>query len=238
MIHGDCFAVAHPPYEVSCEVTKVYRGQIQSMLASLRATIADFKSGKTRWFTKTRIKDELYGQQLVETQYAMGVTDPVLWNRISSEHIRELEYRAKMNEHEIERLTRLIDNWQPKDIQTVMEEKIRIDKAMREAKAAEKQVKKDEKARKEAAKKAKRDALEAKRAAIKQEFETAFTALAQEPASEARSLKARRLHEKFKRLTFIWWQNLACQDALFTLGIAYQEKGYQDKMYTCYRQFI
>lgn len=225
-IHGDCYAVNYPPYEVSCEVTKTYRGMIQLGLYNLRTSIAEHKAGKVTRFTKMEIKYNLYRRELVEIEYIAGVTEPALWARASENHIRELEGQARMYESEIVRLTRLIDNWKLRDIRTVMEEREQNDKATREAKANERQAKKEERDRKEAEKKARREALEAKKTALKQSFIDGFAALVKEPETADRQQRARKLMEKVKKSS-IWWHELKVDEDLIKLGLAQRnDQGY------------
>jgi len=219
VIHGDCFAVDYPPYEVSCEVTKVYRSSIETFLQNVNKTIAQYKANEIKHF----VKFNLYSRKTVE--FVLGVTDPYVWERECESQIRELEFRARGLSNEIARLTRLIDNWEPRDIQTVMEEKAKNERATREAKAAELEAKRTEKATKEAAKKARKTALEAKRANIKANFVKSFEDLSKEPESHERTLKAYKLVDKFKKINFMWWRDLGCDEALLSLGLAYRENG-------------
>lgn len=156
-IHGDCFAVGHPPYEVSCEVTKVYRSQIMARREGLVTTLAPFKTGTVYRFVTTEVRRTGWETKLIEVEYVIGVTDPYVFGRAHDYRMRDLEYRLRMHDAEIERLNRLVEAWEPKDIKTVTELKLQADKAAREAKAAERQAKKDERAREAAEKKARQE---------------------------------------------------------------------------------
>lgn len=225
-IHGDCFAVGHPPYEVSCEVTKVFRGMMESRRDAVQKTLASYKAGEITHFTENRIKRVGFGRSELETtEYVLGVTEPYTWKRAFNARVSEMEYNLRGIEREIERLTGLIDKWEPRDIRTVMEEKIRLEKAERAAKEAERQAKRDERAAKEAAKKAKREALEAKRAGIKKGVEDGFEALAKQPKSAERDEAVYKLRQKVVKSGFLWWHQLKCGEALVALGLATMEDG-------------
>lgn len=223
-IHGDCFAVGHPPYEVSCEITKVYRVAVQESLDRLNATLARYKTGEVTYFTEYRgRRGWTFAECMVE--YALGVTEPYTWSRMYESKTHELEYQIRMTTSEIARLTRLIDTWQPRDIRTVMEDKAQNEKAARDARAAEVKAKRDERAKKEAEKKARREALAAKRLAVKKSFVDGFEALAKEPKTVERTAKVDKLTAKFRKVPTLWWHDLKCDEALLTLGVAYQENG-------------
>lgn len=161
-IHGDCFAVGHPPYEVSCEITKTYRAQIEAQRASLAETLAPFKAGTVFRFVTFQAVRRGWETKLIEVEYVVGVTNPYVFAHAHDYRVRELEARIRMVDAEIARVTRLIDGWEPRDIRTVMEEKAQHDKAARAARAAEVQAKRDAKAQKAAELKARREARAAR----------------------------------------------------------------------------
>jgi hypothetical protein len=163
MIHGDCFAVGAPPYEVSCEITKVYRAQIESHRANVAEVLSGYQARTVTRFSVSRLGCG-WPTRIVETDYALGVTELYAWDYAFDHQTRELASRVRMLDSEIARLTQLVDTWEPRDIRTVMEEKARHDKAAREARAAEVQAKRDAKAQKAAELKARREARAARMA--------------------------------------------------------------------------
>jgi hypothetical protein len=116
-IHGDCFAVGHPPYEVSCSITKTYRSSIEKGRADLVETLASAAS--ILRFTTTRTG---WGQMApVQVEYVVGVSDPFVFERARDQRKHELEYRLRMTDAEIARLTKMIDAWQPRPVRKVEE---------------------------------------------------------------------------------------------------------------------
>lgn len=229
-IVGDCFAVHREPYEVSCEVTKEYRALLQKQLVDQEAWLVTLEAGLVPHF----IEVSHYTKMM--RQFAVGVTAPYEFERVCESRIRETRFNISGLKSEISRLTKMITDWQPRDVQKVMEEKLTVlaaDKAMR---AAERQAKRDATAARKAATKAKQEALAAKRAAIKKEFRDQLIAMAAEPETEERNAKALKLFSQLKIGKFVNWlfaRELECDDAIIELKLGVRDAKHPDFVRYC-----
>ena len=223
-IVGDCPGVGEVPYEVSCDLVKSYKANVESQLVGLRKHLATLKASKVGYLTEMKHVGGWgrMGQNVI-IEYIAGVTEPYHWAQAVQHATFEVESNIRQCEHEIDRCTRRINAWSRKPIRTVEEEQRKTDadkegrKALRDAARAARGAKK-------AAYKAKQDALAAKRTAIRQNFEDQFRALAASPQplwerqKVARDMLAETQKKKYSN--WLWLHHLECEDAFVALGLA------------------
>jgi hypothetical protein len=219
-IEGDCPGVAEVPYEVSCELVKSYKLDVETRLGHQETYLADLKAGKITHLMKFVQRGAWSKAELVE--YFLGVTEPHRWDRILESSIHDTEWNIHQCKSEIARCTRRIANWKLVPIRTVEEEKAKADtdkaarKAVRDAARAARQAKID-------ATKAKQDALKARREAIMDNFRNQIRALAESPESlDDRKDAARKLAHEMKKSKYQWMPiyQLGCNEEFVKLGLA------------------
>lgn len=216
MIHGDCFAVGELAYELSCEITKTYRGMVETSLTNEEAHLARLKSGTVTLLHRPESWKSL---KLVDVCII-----EVEFPRLLESKIRESEYKIRTLRGEIERLTRLINNWTLKPVKT-FEEKAREEQAARDVRKAEKDAAKAIKKAEKDARQAKADALKAKRQAIIDDFKAQFLALAAKPFTPEVKAQARELARKvaLKKHSFMDARDMDINDTLVALELATTE---------------
>ena len=216
MIHGDCYAVGELAYELSCEVTKKYRGLVELSLAKEEAHLARLKSGTVTCLTRPeKYKSlKLVDVCIIELEFP----------RLFDSKIRESEYKIRTIKGEIERLTRLITNWTLKPVKS-FEEAAREEQAVRDTRKAEKDAIKARKQAEKDARKAKADALQAKRQAVIDDFKAQFLALAEKPLTPEIKTEARAVARKIslKKNSFMCPRDMGIDDTLVALELATSE---------------
>lgn len=163
-IHGDCFAVNCPPYEVTAEPLVRLVGHLMQALAQEEDRLEHLLSGKVTHFDETRIVGT-WNPTMIKTSYSIYVTEWYMWQSEMNAKISNSKYEIRGIKTEIARLNKWIATWVKKPIRT-LEEDVAQKKAAADVRAAEKEEKRAAKAAKEVAKKAKKEALQARREAI------------------------------------------------------------------------
>lgn len=113
-IEGDCLAVGHDPYEISCEITKVYRAAVEESKAKSMAFLARLQSGAVKSLTSRTWNGKGMDQQVVNE----GETGFTYLMRTT---ISGVESEIRTLDREIARLTGLIDAWTLQPLRTVEE---------------------------------------------------------------------------------------------------------------------
>lgn len=126
-IEGDCRAVGEPPYEVSCEVTKMYRGGLMAHVERCEAWLRKAFAGEVMELHYT----PAWPRNAPTTLVRKG---DETWPKVLADHMRDTESDIRYTGREIERLTRLVDVWEPRSLRTVEEDEA----AAREVKDAAK----------------------------------------------------------------------------------------------------
>jgi hypothetical protein len=180
-IHGDCFGVGEPPYELSCELVKRFRSMIQSRLNDANAFLAKLNSGTIEQFTVVEHPYPKYQPTKVTyTRAQHGGT--YKWDRALQSVIHNTESSIRFDTDLVHKLTRRIDDWGPRPIRTVEEltaelaRKSAVNIAARDAQRAVRDAK-------IAATTEKRRAVDAKRRQIRDEFMMAAIATAARKAA-------------------------------------------------------
>lgn len=117
MIHGDCYAVHYPPYEVSCEVTKKYLGIVEANRVASEKRLKALESGEVTELTEV---------SLVSREIHTFRKGDAVWPQKLRYAISEVKYRITNLKSEETRLTKLIDNWAVAPIRTLEEETTRL----------------------------------------------------------------------------------------------------------------
>ena len=115
-IEGDCRAVGYDPYEISCEITKIYRNDMQSALASELSYLARLQAGEIASITVLEYVSFSVGK--VSKTYSKG--DDMFARALRTE-IAQSESIITTVKREIARLTKLIDAWTLQPLRTVEE---------------------------------------------------------------------------------------------------------------------
>ena len=220
--HGSCPGVDHPPYEVSCDLVKRYKADLEVGLAGVQERLADIREGRVDEFTKTR-RSALTGK-ITTDNYVRGFTDKITFDHELRLLEAETASKARALEGEIKRATARIARWAPKPIRTFEEEQQRAagDKAARKAARDEARAARDAK---KAVTRAKQDALASSRAAIKADFIAKFHEYAKDPHAPVNRAAARRLLDelnksKFKNWLGRWDLEDDCAQDFIALGLA------------------
>ncbi len=226
-IVGDCYGVDAVPYEVSCELTKKYRGIVRAQLAETKEGLRRLKAGEVKHLLVERRRG---WNETSFVDYCIGVTNQYDWEREIDARINGAEHAIRQIEREIGRLTSLIDNWKPSQIRTIEEQLAEL-RAAKEERAKETARKRAERLAKIAATKAKQDALKTKRAAIVDEIVGQFVEFAKDPKTN--DSRARDLYWKVrdqKKYQFIYMYEIGRErpefdTALIKLNLARREDG-------------
>jgi len=215
-IVGDCPGVGAPPYEVSCDLVRIYLGSYRGKLADAQARLVRLASGQVGYLTETTFRGE-------RVEFVAGVTAQYYWDRAVEHATSSMDARIRRLDFEIGRCTARIAAWKLAPVRTVEEEQKKADgeKAVRKAAREEARAARDAK---KAATAAKQEALAAKRLATRLAFEEKFRTLAAGPQSfplsdrqaSARSLLA----EVDKKKYWLSRSDLECADAFVALGLA------------------
>ncbi len=147
-IIGDCFGVGYEPYEVGTTACAAWRELQRTQLVHARERLARFMSKTITHFSVMN-----YGGE--RTQYAVGVTEYWRWEQaLASERI-QCEVRVAGVEREIERMERLIREFEPRALgsESRAGEKARKERETRDAERAAKRAERAAKAAKLAARK-------------------------------------------------------------------------------------
>lgn len=149
-IHGDCFAVGMPPYEISPEPTEQYLTLVDRQLANHEQHLERLESGETVELRKL-VNRGLWGAPL---EYkVLTPADGWEFKDELRSRINETKYRVENLKREVARLESLIGKWERRPVRTIEEEAEK-----RRASVAERQTKLQ----------AARDVRQAKRDAIGQ----------------------------------------------------------------------
>lgn len=223
MIHGDCWAVGREPYEHSCEATKEYQAALNGRRADVEGALEPYLRRAKLYFERTspRYSVARVIDGHVETEaFAIGVTDAWRFREAYDRQIREKHAELATLEAEIQRTTRLINNWKLRSLEEVMEAVSAVAAQERQVQKELRAIAKDQKAAKAQALKAKREALAARRAQQLKAFADRVKAAAEEAPIDAS--KAFNLRLEFGRKKWHWadWRDLQCDAALLKLGIA------------------
>lgn len=158
-IVGDCFGVHRLPHETSPDVAEAYRALLRTHLEELAAEKAHVEQATQLRYTYK--EGALGNKRTVVVTVQKG--DPARYEKRTSipsfdslqrQSLRQLEMRRDAIQREVERLTRLVDTWEARDLATVEEEasKGRAEaQAKRDEKRAARDRKKAEKAQRDAA---------------------------------------------------------------------------------------
>lgn len=108
-IHGRCFGVSFPPFELSPKGTEHLIKHLQEGQDNREKHLRDLKSGKV---TSLYIETSVKRMQLVtpESEGAAG------WEKILKERIREVEWTKDKVEGDIRTLTKLVNGWELKPL--------------------------------------------------------------------------------------------------------------------------
>lgn len=189
-IHGDCFAVHMPAYELSSVACGSYRAMLLAKIAFLEAALAAVP-GLTHL--------TVWGYRDHKSQYAVGVTDLYQWERVIESERRRIQGRIRECQVGADRMAARIAAWTAKPLREVTELAAETQaKAERDARAAVLQAKRDAKAAKSAALQAKRDAKDAARRAHVDALVAALKACGTDVAA-ARALAAEFRSKKNER---------------------------------------
>jgi hypothetical protein len=205
-IIGDCAGVNQLPYEVSCDLIKVYVVRLGNLLTEKKAALVDLESGKVTRITTSRVN---YNGQITTTVFIAGVTEFYRWKDAVQHRTYDLKGTIRQIESDIERLTKRIAAWEPKPVRTIEEEQAKEQAAKDTRKARED---------KKAATAAKQAALQAKREVIVEGLRAEFRALAQQPKSTERDAAVRVVCDKVHSKKFSWlWMHDLCGPIVETL---------------------
>jgi len=101
---GNCFGVGYPPFEVSAEGTKAYKGVILA-----EAHKADAVVGAVRRGDVDELPDPIrYGKKVQK-----ATASPASWADAIEKALPGLQHQADVVKAEVERLDRLIRGWKP-----------------------------------------------------------------------------------------------------------------------------
>jgi hypothetical protein len=111
-IVGDCRAVGAPSYEWSCDISKVYRSEVEARLTHAEQWLARLQSGEIT--------------ELLHTEYPGAKLENIVkgdpkWPRILRTCIAQTESKVEALTCEIARMTRLIEAWVRRPLRTVEE---------------------------------------------------------------------------------------------------------------------
>lgn len=218
-IHGDCPGVYAVPYEVSCDLVKVYKTDRERELPRLEARLADIESGRVVKFSKFDTWNRCV------KDYDKDTTPPREFAR-ALEHLQwDAERNVRDCQSEIKRSEGRIAAWTPKPVRTVEEEQKKADTAQAERKAIRVAARAARDA-KRVATRAKQEALEARRKTVREDFEVEFRALAAGSDSLAdRQAAAQKLLGELEKTKYRSWLSrwdLRCEDAFVELRLAVQ----------------
>jgi hypothetical protein len=217
-IRGDCPGVGYEPYEVSCELIKIYKSNLEDSVQEHEAHLDELQEGRVQEIRRMELKNR------VETTviYVRGQVPDRDFERVLRERIREVTHRIHYLKLEIGRYTIRIANWKLLPLRTVEEEEVK-ETVSRAVRAEEVAKRREAKLAKEAATRAKKEALKVKRAAIEAEFANGFRAIAASSESlEVRKAEAMKLAYKMalKKYDYMGARQLECDDVLLLLGLA------------------
>jgi hypothetical protein len=230
-IEGDCYAVGYEPYERSLTATNEYRAMMVQVLKHTEEVLAKLQARPATLTVKRRAPGEKVwarDPEMIDVElprFDAAGNENWEYARELESAIRQVEWSAKSQRREVERLDGLVAKWELRPLREVTEEVIAQTKAeaqaKRDAKAAEAKAKRD-------AKQAKKDAREAKYKAMAEGFAEDLKKLAaqveggkltpaQREAAYKLSKKIRNSPNYYGTLEVFKAQNLA--DVVKLLGI-------------------
>lgn len=142
-IHGDCFGVHYPAYELSCEGTKAYLVLVKAEQESVQARLDSLVAGQVKMFLKV-VKEWVKGRNATRRVVEVREADGLEFTRLLRVNIAQTESNLKHVGYEVARVEKLIANWAPKAVRTV-EEGAREEQANKDARKAEKAAQKAQK---------------------------------------------------------------------------------------------
>lgn len=228
-IHGDCFGVHYPPYEVSTDGTEQYLGMIELRLSTAREAMQRYESGEV---TELRRLENPYSRHEPPRFKLLTPADGWEWRQELQDRMRRLEYEIKGLVREQTRLRALIDGWQRLPVMTLDE-----DMAQKRAKSDASRAARDA-AR--AVREAKRSAIdqknaerEAERRELIREYAELFLQLAEQPAANRRAAAGHwaQMHKRKAKKAYLkfWPEKLGVDEALEALGLARPSRHRQGK---------
>lgn len=223
-IEGDCPGVGELPYEVSCELLKTYKVNMERHLVGLQAFAAKLAAREVTSFEVLERRG--YGSRDAElVEYRAGVTEPYRFERAFERLVRESERNIEGVRHAIARAAQRIESWRPMPIRTIEEEEAKTS-ALRAERAKDAAERRAARQAEQERKKAKRDALEARRRAIREGFAAKLRALAESGAGpNDAAVQAVLCDLSKKKHSFIWGlRGLECEEACIKLGLARREQ--------------
>jgi hypothetical protein len=221
-IEGDCPGVDELPYEVSCDLIKTYKVNMEARLAGLVRFAAKLAA---REVTSFQLLEHRGYRDVELVEYHAGVTDPYRFERAFERLVRETDRDIEGARFAISRAAKRIEAWRPMPIRTVEEEEAKT-AALRADRAKVVADKRAARQAEQARKKQKRDELAARRQAIKDDFAQKLVTLAEAPSDPSSRAEAQKiafeLHKK--KYDFIWGlRDLKCEEACIKLGLARRE---------------
>jgi hypothetical protein len=216
---GDCFGHHRLPYELSSEGCEAYLEAAKNQKAIAEALLVRLRSGEaTQAFAKKRVmgRTEIVEVRAGENGFAEALKTYILTKT----------YEVKSCESEIERMTKLIADWQPRDLRTE-EDVVRVSDGKAAERKAERDAKREARFAKERAQKALLAKREEERQALIALYKDLFERTAASPENRNSKrhfaveswVKMYRLMSKKGYLHF-YPRELKCDEALKALDLA------------------
>ncbi len=215
-IEGDCRGVKLLPYEVSCEDTKRFQGEVRARLYGEQEYLRKLQAGEVT---------EIIEISFWEKKTITHKKGDERWSLILQNRIDHQKSVVRLVQLEHERLTAMVDGWKKAPL-IVEEEDLQEKRALKAKREAERTAKWRAKQARRDRIAAERSAREKTRADQRQKWRDELKAIADGPGSEAEKMrKALDFLASLRRAKYFpihqgWVGNLEADEVLISLKLA------------------